>query len=362
MKKTIALILTLVMAFALFTVGHVAAYADGMDDLIAAAKAEGELVVYGSCEEDYLAAACENFEKLYGIKTTYQRLSTGEVPAKIEEENGKPSADVWFGGTNNPYDGLAAKGFLDNSYVPVNASHLTKDIYKDPNGYWYGIYTGLLGFMVNKDELKRMNLEAPQSWDDLLKPEYKGLIWLSNYMTAGTPKLVANLMIQLKGHDEGIQYLCDLDKNIQVYTKSGSGPSKNVGTGECVIGIGFLHDGITQIVDNGYENVALVIPSSGTSFEVGATAIFKGCKHPNAAKLWIEYALSPDCVELGAQNGSYQFLVIDNAKQPEQAAKFGLDPDNVMDYDFEDAKNNIKTYIEEVMQALNGGDDRFKTE
>ena len=36
--------------------------ATGMDALIDAAKAEGELVVYGSCEEEYLAAACENFE------------------------------------------------------------------------------------------------------------------------------------------------------------------------------------------------------------------------------------------------------------------------------------------------------------
>ncbi len=83
-------------------------------------------------------------------------------------------------------------------------------------------------------------------------------------------------MIQKYGHDEGIKYLVDLDKNIEVYTKSGSGPSKNVGTGECIVGIGFLHDGITQIVDNGYTNVGLIIPSSGTSFEIGATAIFKG--------------------------------------------------------------------------------------
>ena len=59
-----------------------------MDELITAAKAEGELVVYGSCEEEYLAAACQHFEELFGIKTTFQRLSTGEVQAKIEEENG----------------------------------------------------------------------------------------------------------------------------------------------------------------------------------------------------------------------------------------------------------------------------------
>ena len=385
MKKYLALLLAVVMVLSLAACGGKteapaateapktdapaateAAEADPMKDLITAAQAEGELTVYGSCEEEYLAAACEHFQELYGIKVNYQRLSTGEVQAKIEEEKGNPSADVWFGGTTDPYNVVAKEDLLE-PYAAQNASHLLSDMYKDPDGKWYGIYKGILGFMVNTDELTRMNLEAPADWQDLLKPEYKGLVWLSNYNTAGTAKLVINTMIQKYGHDEGIQYLVDLDKNIEVYTKSGSGPSKNVGTGECVIGIGFLHDGITQIVDNGYENVKLVIPSSGTSFEVGATAIFKGAAHPNAAKLWIEYALSPECVNLAAQNGSYQFLVIDNATQPEVAMQFGLDPDNVMDYDFEDAKNNIGTYIEEVMAALNAGGadtgaDRFKTE
>ena len=385
MKKYLALLLAVVMVLSLAACGGKteapaateapktdapaateAAEADPMKDLIAAAQAEGELTVYGSCEEEYLAAACEHFQELYGIKVNYQRLSTGEVQAKIEEEKGNPSADVWFGGTTDPYNVVAKEDLLE-PYAAQNASHLLSDMYKDPDGKWYGIYKGILGFMVNTDELTRMNLEAPADWQDLLKPEYKGLVWLSNYNTAGTAKLVINTMIQKYGHDEGIQYLVDLDKNIEVYTKSGSGPSKNVGTGECVIGIGFLHDGITQIVDNGYTNVELVIPSSGTSFEVGATAIFKGAAHSNAAKLWIEYALSPECVNLAAQNGSYQFLVIDNATQPEVAMQFGLDPDNVMDYDFEDAKNNIGTYIEEVMAALNAGGantgaDRFKTE
>ena len=384
MKKFLALLLALVMAFSLVACGGDKTPADdqqgdnngdsqypeyfaGMEDLIAAAQEEGELTVYGSCEEEYLTAACQHFEELFGIKVNAQRLSTGEVQAKIEEENGNPSADVWFGGTTDPYNVCAAEGLLE-PYAATNASHLIDDMYKDADGNWYGIYKGILGFMVNTDELTRMGLEAPQDWTDLLKDEYKGLVWLSNYNTAGTAKLVVNTMIQKYGHDEGIKYLVDLDKNIEVYTKSGSGPSKNVGTGECVIGIGFLHDGITQIVDNGYTNVSLIIPSSGTSFEVGATAIFKGAAHSNAAKLWIEYALSPECVELAAQNGSYQFLVIDNAEQPSQASEFGLDPNNVMAYDFEDAKANTTTYVEEVMKALadNGANTedtgRFQTE
>jgi len=382
MKKIIALLLTALMVLGLAACGGSnpaepadtqapaataapggteAAEASYMDELIAAAQAEGELIVYGSCEEEYLAVACEKFEELYGIKVQYQRLSTGEVQSKIEEENGTPSADVWFGGTTDPYNVCAAEGLL-MPYEAQNASHLLSDAYRDADGNWYGIYKGILGFMVNKDELDRMGLEAPQDWADLLKPEYEGLIWTSNYNTAGTAKLVINTMIQKYGHDEGIQYLVDLDKNVHVYTKSGSGPSKNVGTGECVVGIGFLHDGITQIVDNGYGNIELIIPSSGTSYEIGATAIFKGAKHVNAAKLWIEYALSPECVNQAQDNGSYQFLVIDNAEQPAIAAEFGLDPENVMDYDFEDAKQNTTTYVEEVMNALGGGDNRFETE
>ncbi|MBS6400488.1 MAG: ABC transporter substrate-binding protein [Atopobiaceae bacterium] len=331
------------------------------DDLVKAAKDEGTLVVYGSCEEDYLAEACNHFQELYGIEVQYQRLSTGEVQAKIEEENGNPSGDVWFGGTTDPYNVATAEGLLE-PYKANNATHILKPKYMDADGNWYGIYTGLLGIMYNKDELDRKGLDAPQDFKDLTDEKYKGLIWSSNYNTAGTAKLIINTAIQKYGHDDGIKWLVDLDKNIAVYTKSGSGPSKNIGTGECAIGLGFLHDGIYQIVDNGYENIGLQIPTSGTSCEVGATAIFKGAKHANAAKLWIEYALSPECVELAAQNGSYQFLVIDNAEQPQVAKDYGLDPDNVMDYDFEDAKEHTKEYVEEVMNALGGGDDRFKTE
>lgn len=331
------------------------------EELVKAAKEESKLIVYGSCEEEYLNAVCANFKSLYGIDVQAQRLSTGEVAAKIEEENGHPSADVWFGGTTDPYNVTSSKGLLEQ-YEPKNASHLISDKFKSTNKDWYGIYKGILGILYDKEELQRLKLDVPQDYKDLIDPKYKGLIWSSNYNTAGTAKLIINTVIQKYGHDQGIQYLVDLDKNIAQYTKSGSGPSKAIGAGECTIGIGMLHDGIYQIVDQEHENVGLQIPSSGASYEVGATAIFKGAAHPNAAKLWIEYALSPACVDLAQKNGSYQFLVIDDAKQPEIATEYGLDPNNVMDYNFEDAKKNTEQYVKDVMQALGGGDSRFKTE
>ena len=169
MKKYLALLLAVVMVLSLAACGGKteapaateapktdapaateAAEANPMEDLIAAAQAEGELTVYGSCEEEYLAAACEHFQELYGIKVNYQRLSTGEVQAKIEEEKGNPSADVWFGGTTDPYNVLAKEDLLE-PYAAQNASHLLSDMYKDPDGKWYGIYKGILGFMVNTE-------------------------------------------------------------------------------------------------------------------------------------------------------------------------------------------------------------------
>ena len=172
MKKLLAFLLVAVMAMGLCSV----ASAEGYDQaLIDAAKAEGELTVYGSCEEAYLNAACDKFQELFGITVNRQRLSTGEVAAKIEEENGNPSADVWFGGTTDPYNESVAKGLLE-PYEAKNASHLLGDMYRDKDGCWYGIYKGILGFMCNTEELERLGLEEPKEWDDLLKPEYKGLL------------------------------------------------------------------------------------------------------------------------------------------------------------------------------------------
>jgi len=316
-----------------------------------------ELVVYGSSQEDYLIAACENFEKLYGIKTSCQRLSTGEVYTKIKEENGKPSADVWFGGTTDPYNQAKNDGLLV-AYTPENAKNLRKAVYKDPDGYWHGIYSGYLGFICNKDELDRLELPVPQDWEDLLDPRYKGMIAFANPRTSGTGKQLINTisMIYNKDEDKTMEFFKALDANIAYYPKSGSGPSEMVGSGEILIAIGFLHDGIAQIVA-GNNNLILIGPTSGTSYEIGATAIFKGAKNIEAAELFVNYALSPDCQELAKKYSSYQFLTVTNANDPEEAAM--VSNTQLIDYDFAWAAENASRLVELWFETI-VSDGRFE--
>ena len=82
-----------------------------------------------------------------------------------------------------------------------------------------------------------------------------------------------------------------------LFAASEAAVTRCLGTGECVIGISFLSDGFARIED-GCTYLRLVLPAEGTPCRIAATAIFKGAAHPNAAKLWIEYALSPDCVNI----------------------------------------------------------------
>lgn len=343
MKKCIFLIISLIFASTTFI----------------NAKDKGALIVYGSCEDAYLAAVCKQFQDITNINVSYQRLSGGEVLKKIRSADGKPYADVWFGGTTDPYNEAMNEGLL-YAYNAKNAKHLLGPQYKSKGNYWYGIYRGILGFFWNTDELNRRGLPPPKDWDDLTKPEYKGLIAFGNPNTSGTGKLIVNTVVQLKGHDKAMAYFTALDKNVSQYTKTGSLPSKLVTTGEVAIGIGFLHDALYQIVDNGYHTISMAAPASGTSYEIGATAILKGAKNLSNAKKFIEFALTPACVNLAQENGSYQFLVIDNGKPVPAAVSAGLDTIQTINYDFDDSAKNGDRYVKDFFASIkNNG--RVKT-
>ena len=117
------------------------------------------------------------------------------MQAKIEEENGNPPPTPGSAARPIPTT-FSPRKTCSSLYAAQNASHLISDMYKDAEGKWYGILQGAFSASWSTPTLERLGLEAPADWADLLKPEYKDLIWLSNYNTAGTAKLVVNTMIQ----------------------------------------------------------------------------------------------------------------------------------------------------------------------
>ena len=127
-----------------------------------------KLTVYWGALEDFMAADVAAFEKETGIKVTAVRMSSGETLKRLQAEKNAPKASVWFGGPADGQIQAKADGLLEK-YVSPNAAKIP-DRFKDPDGFWTGVYVGYLGFASNGKLLKEKNLEPPKSWNDLLKP------------------------------------------------------------------------------------------------------------------------------------------------------------------------------------------------
>lgn len=197
-----------------------------------------KLTIYCGLMEDYMVAAVKQFEKQTGIKVDAVRMSSGEIMGRIKAEKENPKASVWFGG---PADGFiqAKKDGLLEKYESSNAKDIPEQ-FKDKEGYWTGIYKGYLGFVSNKKLLAEKGAQAPQSWDDLLKSEFKGQVVTANPGSSGTAYTLLASVVQIMGEQKGLDYMKKLNGQVKSYQKSGTAPGRMVGQGEAMVGITFL--------------------------------------------------------------------------------------------------------------------------
>ena len=343
MKKILVMVLALVLAL-----GCVSALAEDVDWR---AYEGSELMVYVGCDEEHGAAVVKAFEEKTGIKTSYIRLSGNDCYTRILEERENPQADIWYGGTWDPYIAAAKEGLLakydDCTHAPYKSENFGVG---EP--YWFGIYSGYIGFICDMDALEEAGLEAPTCWADLAKPEYKGMIVMANPGATGTGVMTASILFQLYDEEKALEMIRSFDPNVITYVKTGSGTSAMVSTGEAAIGVGFLHTGLMYI-EEGYDNIKLIAPSDGTGYEVGGTAIIEGCKHLDEAKLFIQFAMTPECQEIGQTVGALQFLTVEGAKDPESAQAILDMGVNLIDYDSDWTGENKNHIIEAWTSCIN---------
>jgi iron(III) transport system substrate-binding protein len=317
-----------------------------------AAAQENVLVLYGSPDRDWVAAVAAKFQKDTGIKVEWIRLSSNEAYARIEAEKANPKGDVWFGGTGDPHFDAAEKG-LTEPYCSPKMPEL-REFMRDPIGgcRTLGLYAGPLGWAINESVLKAQGKPMPQTWDDLTKPEYKGLIAIANPNTSGTAYTTLATILQLKGEEKGWDYLAKLHKNVAQYTKSGSAPGQLAGRGEVAIAVIFLHD-VVMFAEEGFPLKA-VAPADGTGYEIGGLSLIKGAPHKEVAKKFIDWALAPENQAIAKDFRSFQLQSNKGTPLPPVVIKHGVDFEHVktIKYDFLWASKNrdriLKRWSEQI--------------
>ncbi len=303
-------------------------------------------------QEEWCQGMKEEFEEEFGITVNYVRMSTGEALARLEAEKDNPQFDIMWGGPIDTYIAGSNEGMFAQYESPNVENLLDIDKYQDPDNYWSGIYLGSLGFATNTDFLAaNPGLEAPTSWDDLLKPEFQDQVLVAHPSTSGTSYTAMATILQLMGEDAGWEYLDKYADQMLQFTKSGSAPAKFVGAGEGAVGVVFSHDIVKQI-EAGLPLV-LSFPEDGTGYEIGGMAIVEGAQHLDAAQKWYDWALTADAQALGPKYKAYQAPTVGGV----ELAYPELLEVNLIDYDFQWAGDNKKAFVDKFINEIAGADD-----
>ena len=275
-------------------------------------KLSGTLNVLCTPQELWCVEMTKAFQAKTGVTTKFIRLSSGEALTRLVASRNNTEFDVWTGGPNDGHISGRIQGVLEAYKSPTR--NMLKPQFKDADGFWTGIYMGALGFCSNTNELRRLGIKAPTSWNDLLSPKFKGNIMMAHPGTSGTAySALWTQVLRLGSEDKAIDYMKDLNKNILSYTRSGAGPTGPLGRGEVATGLVFSHDCTAAILRG--NPLVVSFPREGTGFEIGGIALVKGAKNPDAAKAYIDFALSAEAQNIGpARAESFQILTNPNAR------------------------------------------------
>lgn len=282
----------------------------------------GEITVYTALEDDQIKTYLESFKARYPeVKVNIVRDSTGVITAKLLAEKENPQADVVWGTAATSLLVLDQQGMLEG-YSPKGVERVSPEFKdtKEPT-HWVGIDAWETAFAVNTKEMEKRNLPIPRSYEDLAKPEYKGLITMPNPASSGTGLLTVNGVMQVKGESEGWSYLDKLHENMAVYTHSGSKPAKMAATGEYPIGISFGYRAITEKQKG--APIEVVFPEEGSGWDVEANALIKKSEIKPEAKWFLDWAISDEIMKEYNKNFAIVSVKQEGAALPEG---YSVDP------------------------------------
>jgi iron(III) transport system substrate-binding protein len=216
-----------------------------------------------------------------------------------------------------------------------------------------GVYGGIIALGYNTELMARKKLPIPKCWKDLTNPVYKGEVMLGNPNSSGTAYLMLATLVQVFGEDEAFAYLRAVHPNVNQYARSGIGPMTAITRGETALGSTVLHGVINEIV-RGFP-VEPVLPCEGVGYEVGSVAIIKGTRNADAARKFVDWALSAQGQQVGLDVKEYAIPTNRNVTLPPQVPP--LASIKVIPYDFAKYGSSAerKRLLERWEKEINAG-------
>ena len=216
---------------------------------VSCVKNDDTSVIIFTSTEDFRTEHMQQLlkEQFPDYNITIQVLSTGSHAAKLKAEGTQTEADIILnletGYLEGLQDILADLSIFDISeFIPEMIPASKRFLPWDKS-------SGAI--VINRSKLESAGLPIPASYQDLLKPMYKGLISMPNPKSSGTGYMFLVSLINAYGEDAAFAYFDRLAENILQFTTSGSGPVNALIQGEVAIGLGMTLTAVNAINNRG---------------------------------------------------------------------------------------------------------------
>ncbi|CAN5749353.1 putative 2-aminoethylphosphonate ABC transporter substrate-binding protein [soil metagenome] len=254
-----------------------------------------EITVYTALPADIVHGYLAAFQAEHPeIKVTLVNKVTLMIADQLLAEQDDPQADVIWG--------LAVTSMLPlewahllTLYAPVGIARVGptfRDVNEPPQ--WVGIAARSVVFCVNTDELAKRKLPKPESWQDLLKPVYKGHLLILAPGQTSVGYLLISTVLQMYGDTQGWEYLAQLNANADGhYANQANGVCRLVRDGKYPIGI--TYDYRASFPKE--KSMTIVIPKEGTGWDLEVNALVRKESIKPAAKVFLDWAISDSAMQ-----------------------------------------------------------------
>ncbi len=234
--------------------------------------------------------------------------------------------DLFFGGGTYDFNQQAAAGRLvDCGFVKAHPELFNDNVipqtlggepFWDPHGRWIGAALGAFGICYNTDALARLKIgKPPAQWSDLADPKFFGTVALADPTQSGSVAKAFEMLIQQQmlkkaanapsekeaveaGWTEGLRLIQAISANARYFADGATKipydvESSDAAAGMCIDFYGRFQSEAVRKPD-GSSRLQYVSPTGGSSVGADPIGMLRGAPHPELARAFIEFVLSPD--------------------------------------------------------------------